>query len=221
MLNTGRKRDAIWSEYTQISGRAKCNHCSEEMAGLVDRMKKHFHEVHGDLCPDQSDSPMPKRIQGIMDSHVVRTTGDQKKSFDLPIARFFYSTGTAFRTADSAEFKKMISALHPGYSPPNRADIAGPLLDEVHDTIKKTVAEKLLGKCVTLSVDCRTNVSNESILGFCAQEGEKTYLVSIEDVSDHSHTSEYLSEVVLKGIEKCSTEYNFIVTGLVTDNAET
>ena len=50
-MATGHKRDAIWSEFTQSpDGRAKCNHCYKEMAGLVARMKKHFNDEHA-LAP--------------------------------------------------------------------------------------------------------------------------------------------------------------------------
>lgn len=47
-MNVGRKRDVIWTHYTEISAgnsnakRAKCLKCDKVMACLVKRMRKHF-----------------------------------------------------------------------------------------------------------------------------------------------------------------------------------
>ena len=60
----------------------------------------------------------------------------------------------------------MIKALHPGCCTSNRAQICSNLLDSVYSDFRKTTAERLMDQLVTLSVDCWTNVTNESMLDF-------------------------------------------------------
>ena len=64
------------------------------------------------------------------------------------------------------------------------------------------------------------NVNNKSIFGFCIQDYQKTYIVSIKYVSDKNHTSEFLCEVVMEGIENIEKKFEFTILALVSDNAE-
>ena len=135
-----------------------------------------------------------QRKQSTVDPLFTKTTPEQKRKLDLSIARYFYSSNTPFRDVENEEFQDMIKALHPGYPPPNRAHIDGNLLNSVNSDFRKTTAERLTGQLVSLSVACWTNVNNKSILGFCIQDYQKTYIVSIKDASDKNHISEFFCE---------------------------
>lgn len=54
-----------------------------------------------------------------------------KSKLDEQIAKLFFSCNLAF--ADNPIFRETIEMLRPGYNPPNRKDISGPLLDQVYD----------------------------------------------------------------------------------------
>ena len=64
------------------------------------------------------------------------------------------------------------------------------------------------------------NVNNKSIFGFCIQDYQKTYIVSIKYMSDKNQISEFLCEVVMEGIENIEKKFEFTILGLVSDNAE-
>ena len=55
----------------------------------------------------------------------VKTSGTDKKKFDMCIARFFYGSNIPFRVTDSAEFEKMVDILHPAYKASNSKSIGG------------------------------------------------------------------------------------------------
>ena len=116
-------------------------------------MKKHFNDEHKDLVAVQPISfKQPK--PGTVESLVTKTTPEEKRKLHSSVARYFYSSNTPFRDVENQEFQDMIQALHPGYSPPNRAQIGGNQLDSVYSELRKTTAEKLTGQLVTLSVGC-------------------------------------------------------------------
>ena len=73
-------------------------------------------------------------------------------------------------------------------------------------------------KRLTLSVDW-SNRNNEFIVGFCKQEFENSYIVLIKDISNNSHTSEFLCDVVIEGIDKIQKTL-CVILRLVTNNAE-
>lgn len=52
-----------------------------------------------------------------------------KSKLDEQIAKLFFSFKLVFNIADNPIFRETIEMLRPGYNPPNRKDISGPLLD--------------------------------------------------------------------------------------------
>ena len=72
-----------------------------------------------------------KTVATKLDSYLIKTTKPEK-AIDEQIARMIYATNSPFRMVDHPEFIKMIHFLPPGYSPPNRIDIGGKLLDTTH-----------------------------------------------------------------------------------------
>lgn len=75
---TGRKQNIIWLSFERIpnpSGkigdRAKCLKCKKVMAGLVQRMRKHYAE-----CYNQSQSEMPEDTFASPDETVISDDDD-------------------------------------------------------------------------------------------------------------------------------------------------
>lgn len=155
-----------------------------------------------------------------MSSFVIRTNQSEKDKLDIQIARYLYATNTSFRAVEHREFKKMINALRPGYKPPNRNSVSTNLLDKVHNSVQSTIKENLCNKKVCLALDGWSNVHNEPIIGICVTdiESERVHLIESIDTSGHSHTSEYLLQLLKNSIKKCEA-YRCQVKSIVTDNA--
>lgn len=155
-----------------------------------------------------------------MNSYVIKTSKTQKQMLDEEVARYIYATNSAFHHVQHPQFKKMISALRPGYTAPNEVEIGGSLLDNIYSQEKEKCSEYLSGQIVNLSIDGWSNVHNEPIL--CAvvtnKKGEN-YLLETIDTSGCPHTIEYLIEVVKNCMIKCENEFKCIVRSVVTDNA--
>lgn len=76
----------------------------------------------------------------------------------------------------------MIQSLRPGYNPPNREQLSGPLLDDIHDEIENKLKSELLNEAsLTLMTDGWSNVKNDAIIACSVHTGTKTYLLKATD----------------------------------------
>lgn len=96
-----------------------------------------------------------------LNNYFVKTSKNEKEIFDVQIARFFYATNAPFSSVDHKEFKQLISNLRPGYKPPNCHDLAGSLLDKVHNSVMETYEKDLKGHTVCAALDGWSNIHNE------------------------------------------------------------
>ena len=87
-------------------------------------MKDHFEQSHK---AEQIEEPTTRR-QLKMENFAVKTSGTDKKKFDVSFALFCYGSNLPFCAADSTEFKKMVDILSPGYKPLNSKSIGGQCL---------------------------------------------------------------------------------------------
>ena len=110
--------------------------------------------------------------------------------------------------------------LRPGYCPPNRREIGGPLLDFIYEEEKEKVSKILEGETVCVGFDGWSNVHNEPIMcvTITITNGD-VYLADIIDTSGKPHTAEYLADVTKDSIQKCEEEFKVKVRSVVTDNA--
>lgn len=74
--------------------------------------------------------------------------------------QFPYSTNSSFHPIENPRCITMIQSLRPGYRPASRADVAGKLLDKVHDKEIEQCATSIKGKIANLSLDGWSNVHN-------------------------------------------------------------
>lgn len=112
----------------------------------------------------RQDSSASTSSQSIMSQFVVKTPQKEKHKIDLQVARYFYATNTPFRHCEHPEFIKLMQLSRPGYSPPNRKNMGGKMLDEVHVTVKSDMEKYLRGKVVCMALDGWSNIRNEPIV---------------------------------------------------------
>ncbi|XP_050805718.1 uncharacterized protein LOC127049204 [Gopherus flavomarginatus] len=121
---------------------------------------------------------------------------------------------------ENPHFINMVQLLRPGYSPPDRADVAGKLLNKVYERETEQYAKGLEDKIVNLSLDGWSNVHSDAVVCACVTTEEgNVFLTETIDTSGNAHTAEYLQEVAVKAITNCEKKFKCLVCSLVTDNA--
>ena len=94
----------------------------------------------------------------------MKLTSEEKASYDKSVAKVVYATNSPFRIVEHPTFRKLISDLRPGYTPPDRHRIAGELLDAVHTEVLAETKEALNNQIVCMSMDGWSNIHKESII---------------------------------------------------------
>ncbi|KAM7178000.1 uncharacterized protein RBU57_001791 [Macrochelys suwanniensis] len=177
------------------------------------------------MSQNHSISPVAKRKKTLqhpkttIDKFVIRTSRLQKEVIDEKTARFVYVTNSPFCMIENPHFINMVQSLRPGYSPPNRADVAGKLLDKVYERDIEQCAKDLDGEIVNLSLDGWSNNHNDPVVCACVTTEEgNIFLTETTDTSGNAHTAEYLQEVAVKAITNCEKNFKCLLCSVVTDN---
>ena len=89
-------------------------------------------------APTMSNPTKHHKQQSLRNFGVVTNT---TMCDSLDEQKFFYACNIPFNVADNKVFWDTIKMLRPGYTPPSRKDIGGPLLDKVHDNLQALVKE--------------------------------------------------------------------------------
>ena len=139
---------------------------------------------------------------------------------DKQVARFIFSENVSFRSVEGSEFVKMCQLLRPGYRPPDRKKIAGPLLETIYEEVEASAVkavEESIGYLV-LSQDGWSSQSNDPIIAHCFTDGKQIYLHSLVDSGSTKKTAEYCFELLDNAIKEIEEKYKKKVFGIVTDN---
>ena len=111
-----------------------------------------------------------------------------------------------------------IGQFGPGFQPPTQHDFWGKLLEEEHARTKSLLQdredEKIKHGC-SIMTDAWTDMKR-SIMNLCTNTSEGTTFLMSKEMSNQSHTSEVIYELVDKAIEDVGAEN---VVQIVTDNA--
>ena len=128
----------------------------------------------------------------------------------------------SFNACDNDEFKQMCEAIGqfgPGLEPPTQDSLREKLLEEEYARTKSLLqerdAEKMKNGC-SIMTDAWTDRKWRSIMNLCTNCADGTSFISSKEMSDVSHTSEVIFELVDKAIEDFGPEN---VVQVVTDNA--
>lgn len=123
-----------------------------------------------------------------MDNFLVKTSASKKHKLDVLItAKYFYASNTAFRQVESHFFLKLMAGARHGYKPPNRKQLAGPLLDKVYANVEKELQASLstvdgsLTRPITILQDGWSSIRNDPLLAKSIHTGSKSYLLCAKD----------------------------------------
>ena len=112
-----------------------------------------------------------------------------------------------------------IGQFGPGLEPPTQDSLREKLLEEEYARTKSLLqerdAEKMKNGC-SIMTDAWTDRKRRSIMNLCTNCADGTSFISSKEMSDVSHTSEVIFELVDKAIEDFGPEN---VVQVVTDNA--
>jgi len=135
---------------------------------------------------------------------------------------YVFLVGISFNACDNDEFKQMCEAIGqfgPGLEPPCQDSLREKLLEEEYARTKRLLqeceAEKMKNGC-SIMTDAWTDRKRRSIMNLCTNCADGTSFISSMEMSDVSHTSEVIFELVDKAIEDIGPEN---VVQVVTDNA--
>ncbi|XP_039814597.1 uncharacterized protein LOC120677516 isoform X1 [Panicum virgatum] len=138
------------------------------------------------------------------------------------IARWAFNHAIPFNACDNDEFKQMCEAIGqfgPGIEPPTMFDLRGKLLEEEYARTKSLLqeceAEKMKNGC-SIMTNAWSDKKRRSIMNVCTNCADGTSFISSKEMSDVSHTSEVIFELVDKAIEDIGPDD---VVQVVTDNA--
>ncbi|XP_039309587.1 uncharacterized protein LOC113003598 isoform X3 [Solenopsis invicta] len=117
---------------------------------------------------NRSDDSLPKKLKrkGTLNDFIIPTTKQQKNQFDEALAEFFYASNLAFEKVEHPSFLRFLNLLRPGYNPPNRKELSGPLLDIVSKKIDLMMTSELMqdDRPITLLQDGWSSVKNDPII---------------------------------------------------------
>lgn len=99
-----------------------------------------------------------------------------------------------FRTLDKPAFYEFCHLLNPSYNPPGSYVLRNTLLPDVYHDLRKADTRKMEeARYITLAADFWTNAAHQGVFGCVAMlDDRSTVLLAAEDVSDASHTAEYI-----------------------------
>ncbi|KAB7505807.1 hypothetical protein Anas_00753 [Armadillidium nasatum] len=162
------------------------------------------------------------KTQRKLSEYTIKTTTAQKEILDQKISKFFYANNVSFLSVESKYFVEMIQALRPGYSPPSRRNLAGPLLDIAHNEVEnnlKCQLNEVEGKvCITLCMDGWSSVKNDPIIATSMHTGKQSFLLSTIDSGSDKKNAEYCLKCLKEAVDEVKEKYNSKVFAFCSDN---
>ncbi|KAB7504956.1 hypothetical protein Anas_09603 [Armadillidium nasatum] len=162
------------------------------------------------------------KTQRKLSEYTIKTTTAQKEILDQKISKFFYANNVSFLSVESKYFVEMIQALRPGYSPPSRRNLAGPLLDIAHNEVENNLKSQLNeveGKvCITLCMDGWSSVKNDPIIATSMHTGKQSFLLSTIDSGSDKKNAEYCLKCLKEAVDEVKEKYNSKVFAFCSDN---
>ncbi|KAJ8893847.1 hypothetical protein PR048_006448 [Dryococelus australis] len=112
----------------------------------------------------------------------------------------------------------MVKDLRPGYEPPNRKQLAGPLLNPVYEQLNQEASLELSGQSVTLMQDrwSRPNLHNDPVIANVLSIGNKSYFISAIDAGTNAKASQYCLEQAKEAISEAHEKFIFKVKSFVS-----
>ena len=129
---------------------------------------------------------------------------------------FLYFTAIPFNAIDNDEIVQMCEAIGQfgvGFEPPSQDHLREVLLNEEYARTRNVM---LVKNGCSIMTDAWSDKKRRSIMNLCMNCADGTSFISSKEMSDVSHTSEVIFELVDKAIEEIGPDD---VVQVVTDNA--
>lgn len=146
----------------------------------------------------------------------------ENDKIDLLLADFFFSCNVSFCAVESNYFKKLVGALRPAYTPPNRKALAGSLLDKVHEGIvTRNRYVQSANKESALLVDgwTNSNANTHNVVVMLGTADDKKIFLESFNISETGEASSEIKEIVERAVVLAKERYDIDAYALVTDNA--
>ena len=236
MQKGGRPRDPVWAGFEESldKTKVKCKTCQDLVSNKVERMRSHLkkcpageprgpvssvQELIGSMQQLSSVPPARDPVQSTMWSHIMNTSNASKEKLDLIIAELFFGCNLPFTLVEHPLFIVLVESLRPGYKPPTRKTLSGPLLDRVHSKLQTSMKAKLEGKTVTMQQDGWSTLQNDPVIATSVTCGDNGYFIDAQCTADNHKSAEYCKELLVKSKAYAEETYGCHVRTVVTDNA--
>ncbi|GET56207.1 ribonuclease H-like domain-containing protein [Rhizophagus irregularis DAOM 181602=DAOM 197198] len=226
----GRPPNSIWEDINKGeavgSGKfaASCKYCKNTWSrGEVSKLKEHL----SNHCPDAPAAVVRRYMSKVMerqdksksskkrkysegqsnmdDYHYSTELNEQRCTrINRALVKFFIACGIAFRVVEHLFFINFIKELNAEYNTPTREVLVNQLLEcELAQVNFKVNSELEKEMNLTLAFNGWTSSTHRSIWNFIVMTpSRKEYLYQLSDLSENSHTAEYLVTVIEKVIEE-------------------
>ncbi|GES94625.1 ribonuclease H-like domain-containing protein [Rhizophagus clarus] len=160
-----------------------------------------------------NDGSTQKKITEFHESSQI--SEDRSHEINRACVKAFVVCGIAWHVIENPFFVEFLKTLCPGYTPPSKDLLSGKLLSQETAVVNARVIKELKNAAdLTLSCDGWTNSANESIWNFLIHtSNHREYLWCLKDLSNTSHTGEFLAEIIEEIIDKFGpAKFSAIVT---------
>ena len=235
-----KQKDPIWNFFAVVEQdnktSASCIDCKTVVSAKAPRLRAHrekclanrpskkrplpVDDIPADLST-QTPEPAAKKLrtlQSSINSYCLSTDQSMSDQLDEQIAKLFFACNLPFNIADHPVWRETIQMLRPGYTPPNRKDIGGHLLDKVHNKITTQVSAEMKGKEVVLIQDGWSDIHNTPVIATSLQCDGNAYFMSAIDTGTNKKTAAYCTSIAQDSIKGAAEQFQCKVTGVVTDN---
>ncbi|GET54650.1 ribonuclease H-like domain-containing protein [Rhizophagus irregularis DAOM 181602=DAOM 197198] len=192
----GQPPNSIWKDINKGeavgSGKfaASCKYCKNTWSrGEVSKLEEHL----SNYCPDAPAAVVRKYMTKVMERQ-DKSKSSKKRKYSEGQIKFFIACGIAFRIVKHLFFINFIKELNVGYNTPTREVLVNQLLERELAQVNFKVNSELEKETnLTLVFDGWTSGTHRSIWNFIVMTpSHKEYLYQLSDLSENSHTAEYL-----------------------------
>ncbi|XP_049873495.1 uncharacterized protein LOC126372036 [Pectinophora gossypiella] len=164
-------------------------------------------EIHSKQNEDEYDSP----VLLFTITEAARTKLNEK------LSKAIYVTGAPLSMTEHPLWKDFFNDLQPMYKMPTRKNLSTTLLEKTYTDMKEEMNE-ILAAANDLHLQCDgwSNIRNEGIINFIISRPEPAF-VKFLNTEDNRHTSDYISQEVIKIMEEYGQHKFFVLIG---DNAK-
>jgi hypothetical protein len=205
------------------TSRRQCLHCGYETKFDVTRQEHHLKQ-----CVLYQQSVAQKRASIPLQTSIsLKTTSFQKKDvLDRKFALAVYEGGLPFSVFEASKKPAMseaFNALDPSYTPPSARLLGGRLLEEMYNTKKEEVCQRIsAARYLNFTTDESESIRGDRIanLSLNLVQGGTFHLSSL-NTGSKTHTSENLAAIALDELQKWTENRMNCINSINTDTCNT